>query len=231
MNWFTQALSSSIGKKLMVALTGSFLIIFLIGHLGGNLLLFKAHEDGGQAFNEYARFMTTNQFVQILSIITYTAIFLHIVYSIAVTIANRKARPVDYAVSSASDNSSASSRNMGILGTLIFLFLVIHLRSFWYEMHFGDIPFITYKQGGQVKDLYAIVVAAFSQLWYVVLYVIAMIALAFHLSHGFRSAFQTLGLRHRKYTPFIEKVGYTFAVIVPVVFALMPVYIYFKTLY
>ena len=228
MNWLTQTLSSSPGKKLIMASTGLFIILFLTGHLLGNMLIFK--DDGGRAFNEYAKFMTTTPMVQALSYVTYLSILFHVVYSIILTRMNRAARPVKYAVTKGNENSSWTSRNMGILGTIVLVFIVIHLKSFWWEMHYGDIPVVEYEGGGHIKNLYAIVVEAFSQLWYVILYVICMLVLAFHLSHGFQSAFQTLGLSHPKYTPFIKKVGMGFAIIVPLLFALMPIYIYWTTI-
>ena len=226
MNWLTQALSSTLGKKLIMALTGLFLILFLTGHLLGNMQLFK--DDGGQSFNEYAKFMTTNPIVKILSYITYLSVIFHVINSIRLTIYNRKSRPIDYAVKNRSQNSDWTSRNMGILGTLILIFLVIHMRSFWYEMHYGSMPMVSYEGGGQIKDLYIVVVASFKQLWYVLLYVACMGALAFHLVHGFQSAFQTLGLSHPKYTPLIKVVGLAYAILVPVLFALMPVFLYLK---
>ena len=122
------------------------------------------------------------------------------------------------------------SRNMGILGTIVLIFLVIHLRSFWYEMRFGQIPVVNYDGAGEFKDIYSIVVEAFNQWWYVALYVVAMIGLAFHLSHGFKSAFQTLGLTHKKYTPLIEGVGLWYSIIVPAIFALIPVVMFIKSL-
>ena len=100
---------------------------------------------------------------------------------------------------------------MGILGTLILIFLIIHMRSFWYEMHYGSMPMVEYEGGGQIKNLYIVVAAAFKELWYVILYVISMSALGFHLVHGFQSAFQTLGLSHPKYTPLIKFVGFAYA--------------------
>lgn len=202
--------------------------MFLTGHLLGNTLLFK--EDGGKAFNEYAKFMTTTPLVKVMSYFTYFCILFHVIYSIVLTRMNRVARPIKYAVTSRSENSLWTSRNMGILGTVVFVFIVLHLRSFWWEMHYGNIPMVEYEGGGQIKNLYIIVVEAFSQLWYVILYVICMLVLAFHLSHGFQSAFQTLGLSHPKYSPFIKKVGMGFAIIVPLLFALMPIYIYLKTI-
>ncbi|WP_026135636.1 succinate dehydrogenase cytochrome b subunit [Nafulsella turpanensis] len=227
MSWITQTFSSTIGRKLLVAASGLFLIIFLIGHVSGNFLLFK--DDGGQAFNEYTQFMTTNQLVQVVRWLTYISILTHIIVTIILTIHNKKARPVGYAEAHPSANSTWSSRNMGLLGTLIAVFLVIHLGNFWYKMKVGEVPLVTYESEGTLRDLYSVVLFSFSNLWYVILYVVMMIFLALHLAHGFRSAFQTLGWRHKKYTPIIEKVGLAFAIIVPLLFAIMPVYIYIIT--
>ncbi len=228
MSWLTDALQSSLGRKLIMALTGLFLILFLMGHVLGNLLLFK--NDGGQAFNEYARFMTTTPIIKVLSYVTYICIVAHVIYSIIVTRNNNKARPVNYAVNNPSANSLWTSRNMGILGTIVFIFLVIHLRSFWYEMRFGDLPVVNYPGVGEFKDLYSIVIEAFSHWWYALLYVVAMFGLGFHLSHGFESAFQTLGLNHKKYNPLIKKVGLGFSVIIPALFASIPIVLFFKSL-
>lgn len=228
MSWITQTFSGTIGRKLLVATSGLFLIIFLIGHVTGNFLLFK--DDGGRAFNEYTEFMTTNQLIQIVRWITYASILLHIIVAIMLTIRNKKSRPVGYAEANPSANSPWTSRNMGILGTLIAVFLVIHLGNFWYKMKFGDIPFVTYESRGTVRDLYSVVLYSFSNIWYTLLYVVMMIFLGLHLAHGFRSSFQTLGLKHKKYTPIVEKISIAFAIIVPLLFAIMPVYIYILTL-
>ena len=228
MGWLTEALQSSLGRKLIMALTGLFLVLFLVGHLLGNMLLFA--DDGGQAFNEYARFMTSTPTNQVLSLITYASIIIHVVYSIIITRKNRRARPIGYAVNAAAANSLWTSRNMGILGTIVLIFLVIHMKSFWYEMKFGEMPITTYDGVGEIKDLYLIVAEAFSQWWYVAIYVVSMFGLAFHLSHGFKSAFQTLGLTHKKYTPLIESVGFWFAIVVPGLFALIPVVMFVKSL-
>ena len=114
---------------------------------------------------------------------------------------------------------------MGILGTFIFIFLVIHLRGFWYEMHWGGIPTANYD-GVEVKNLYATVEAAYSQAWYVGVYVFSMLILAFHLWHGFASSFQTLGLNHKKYNPVIAFVGKAFSIIIPALFALIPIWMF-----
>jgi len=215
-------LGSSLAKKYWMAFTGLFLCVFLIGHLAGNLQLFIGGTEGQLQFNEYAKFMTTNPLVKVLSYVTYFSILFHAVDGIMLTLQNRKARPVKYAYNKPGASSSWASRSMALLGIITLLFIIIHMRSFWYEMHFGDIG--TDANGN--KDLHTITVAAFQQLWYVALYVVCMIALAFHLAHGFQSGFQSLGLRHPKYKPLIDKAGIGFGVVIPLLFASIPVYLY-----
>lgn len=226
MSWVKKTLSSTLGRKLIMALTGLFLILFLTGHVSGNMLLFK--NDEGEAFNMYAKFMTSNPIVKILSYVTYLSVIVHVIYSILLTRQNRAARPIGYAESKAETNSSTASRNMGILGTIILVFLAGHMYSFWFQMHWGDIPLVSYE-GEEYKNLYAVVQVAFQQIWMVGLYVLAMAFLAFHLYHGFASAFQTLGLSHKKYSPAIQFVGKVYCILVPVLFASMPLYIYFTS--
>jgi succinate dehydrogenase / fumarate reductase, cytochrome b subunit len=222
MNWFTKLLTSTLGRKLMMALTGLFLIIFLIVHLIGNLQLL--HSDGGQAFNVYAKFMTSNPLIKTVSYVNYACILVHVIWALLLTMHNRKSRgPEGYAVSNGA--SPWTSRSMGVLGTLILIFIVIHLKGFWAEMHWGGIPTKTID-GEEVKDLYAVVNLAYSIPGYVAVYVISMFVLAFHLWHGFASAFQTLGLNHVKYNGAISFVGRAFAIIVPALFALIPIWMY-----
>lgn len=224
MTWFTKLLTSSIGRKLLMSLTGLFLIIFLVVHVAGNLQLLKS--DGGRAFNEYSQFMTSNLVIKIVGILNYTMILVHVIWAIMLGRQNRSARGAQgYAVQN--NSSHWTSRNMGILGTLILLFLIFHLRGFWYEMHFGGIDKVTYDDE-PVKDLFTVVKAAYSQVWYVAIYLVGMAVLAFHLWHGFISAFQTLGLNHPKYNPVIKFVGKAFAIIVPFLFAIIPVLMYFE---
>jgi succinate dehydrogenase / fumarate reductase, cytochrome b subunit len=224
MNWFTNFFSSTIGRKVVMALTGLFLILFLVIHLIGNLQLLKS--DDGQSFNIYAQFMTSNPLIKVISYVNYAFILIHVIWSVMLTRRNRSARGAQgYAVTK--NSSHWTSRNMGILGTFIFIFLVIHLRSFWYEMHWGGIPTANYE-GTEYKNLYAVVDTAYANIWFVVLYVVSMALLAFHLFHGFGSAFQTLGLNHIKYNPVIKFIGVAFAVVVPALFALIPLYMYFN---
>ncbi|WP_162342030.1 succinate dehydrogenase cytochrome b subunit [Cyclobacterium salsum] len=225
MSWVSKTLNSTLGKKLLMALTGLFLILFLVVHLAGNLQLLLP--DDGKAFNIYAETMASNPLIRVVGILNFGFIALHAIYSAILTRHNKKSRPVGYAVTNASANSGWSSRNMGILGTLILIFILVHLRGFWYEFKFGEIPYVTYD-GVTYKDGYTIVAAAFENILYVIFYVVSMGVLAFHLSHGFASAFQTLGINHSKYTPFIKKLGLGFAIIVPALFALIPIIMFLQ---
>ncbi len=225
MKWFLDLFTSSLGRKLVMALTGLFLILFLVVHLSGNFQLLK--DDEGKSFNVYAEFMTTNPVIKVISYGNYTFILLHIFLALALTRKNRAARGSERYKVTSGKSSAWSSRNMGILGTIILIFLVIHLKDFWAQMHWGGIPKANYD-GREVKDLYAVVALAFSQRWYVALYVVCMAGLGFHLWHGFASAFQTLGLNHVKYNPIIHFAGKAFAIIVPALFALIPIIMFLK---
>jgi succinate dehydrogenase / fumarate reductase cytochrome b subunit len=227
MSWVSKTLSSTLGRKLLMALTGLFLILFLVVHLIGNLqLLFP---DNGESFNLYADSMAHNPLIRVVSIGNFAFILLHVIYSILLSRHNKNSRPIEYAMSKASTNSAWSSRNMGILGTIILIFLLVHLKGFYYEIKFGEMPMVDYA-GVTYKNVFAIVAAAYSNLLYVIFYVVAMGFLGFHLSHGFASAFQTLGLNHVKYSPLIQKVGFGFSIIVPALFALIPIVMYIQSL-
>lgn len=227
MSWVSKTLSSTLGRKLLMALTGLFLILFLVVHLIGNLQLLLP--DNGESFNLYADSMAHNPLIRVVSIGNFAFILLHVIYSIILSKHNKNSRPVDYAVSKASTSSTWSSRNMGILGTVILIFLLVHLKGFYYEIKFGEMPMVDYE-GVTYKNVFAIVAAAYSNVLYVVFYVIAMGFLGFHLSHGFSSAFQTLGLNHVKYSPLIQKIGFGFAIVVPALFALIPIMMYIQSL-
>lgn len=220
MNWLGLFFSSTIGKKIIMAGTGLFLILFLIVHLSGNFLLFA--DDGGLSFNAYSKFMTSNPLVKIISISLYAFILLHAIQGILIVRKNKMARgPVGYKRKHASTTSWAS-RNMGLLGILIFAFLLLHMGDFWFKVHFGSIPL----DAAGNKDLYAKVIFSFQSIWIVLAYLVGLLALAYHLFHGFDSAFKTLGFNHPKWTPIIKTIGTIFSIIVPLGFAIFPVVIY-----
>lgn len=208
-----------------MSLTGLFLCSFLVVHLIGNLQLFN--DDGGKAFNIYSQFMGHNMVIRALEIVLLLGFVFHIWDAVALTRRNKSARSVKYAVNRLEENSNWSSRNMGLLGTVILVFLLIHLYSFFLPTKTGALDQVVID-GEMVDDLYSHVVLAFQNPLYVLLYVISMIALAYHLIHGFQSAFQTLGLNHKKYSPAIRSFGYIFSILVCLGFASMPVYFFFK---
>lgn len=153
------AFSSSIIKKVWMALTGLFLCTFLVGHLAGNMqLILKTGEEGRRAFNEYAYFMGHNPFIKVLSYVTYFSIIFHAVQGIYLTYQNKKARPQGYAYSKPGANSSLPSRYMAILGTIILVFIVTHMANFWWRAKIKeDIPLHTYiisakGQMGQTQE-------------------------------------------------------------------------------
>jgi succinate dehydrogenase / fumarate reductase cytochrome b subunit len=268
-------IKSSLAKKYWMALTGLFLCLFLVGHLIGNLQLIYSD---ALHFNQYALFMTTNPAIKVLSYLTYISIVFHAIDGILLAVQNQKARPVNYVMNKPSKNTIWASRNMAVLGTVILVFIVTHMVTFWARMHFDKaMPLQTvmidtgsgmaqefylttdggYLPKGQVdqgmivihdrttfydahakvklkegyKDLHKITVDFFKQpkygLLFTILYVISMVVLAFHLFHGFGSAFQSLGANNPKYNGLIKNTGKAFAIIVPLLFAIIPVYIYF----
>jgi succinate dehydrogenase / fumarate reductase cytochrome b subunit len=283
-------IKSSIAKKYWMALTGLFLCLFLVGHLLGNLqLIFSTGEEGRRVLNEYAYFMTHNPAIKVLSYLTYFSILFHAIDGIALFVQNKKARPVAYAYSKPSANSSMPSRYMALLGTLVLVFIATHMSNFWWKMKYTEeIPLHSYfaktdkdfgdttyakvfetkefyysqtgpipkdtaattvkgldimvkgtnlKYGSGFKDLHTVVLQYFSKqnksesgipvgLLGTIFYVFSMAVLGFHLWHGFASAFQSLGLNHPTYTPLIKTFGRAFSVVVPGLFAIIPVFLY-----
>ena len=223
-------LTTSLVKKYWMAGTGLFLCVFLIGHLAGNLQLLMDIDNGARnQFNKYAFFMTNNPAVKILSWLTYLSILIHAIDGIILVFQNKAARPQKYMKNNPWRNSTWSSRNMGLLGTIMLAFIVIHMCNFWYVMHWGEIE-IYYIDDKPVKDLYTVVIKFFTDpsmgLIFTIAYVLSMAAIAFHLYHGFQSAFQTFGINHPEWNSIIKKTGYGFAIFIPLLFAIIPVFIY-----
>jgi succinate dehydrogenase / fumarate reductase, cytochrome b subunit len=214
--------------------TGFFLIAFLIVHCFINGMI--VFSDNGETFNHWASFMGTNWVIRVIEIGLFAGLILHIVQGLVLWAQNRRARPVKYLMNRPQTNSKWYSRSMGLLGTLILIFLVVHLYHFWTPSRFGgllgihelsDATLGTYNNQ-VVHNLYAEMLIVFQNLWVVIIYVLGMISLAWHLLHGFQSAFQTFGINHKRFTPIIKGLGIAFSIIIPLLFALMPVSIYLK---
>ena len=210
-------LSSSIGKKISMGLTGLFLISFLIVHVSVNSCIFI--NDGGITFNAAAHFMATNPLIRLIEIGLFAGLILHIIFALLLTLENKKARPIGYLEINGSANSNWYSRSMGILGSLLLIFLVVHLTHFWIDTKIAVFTGKKHNAFNEMKEVFSN--------WYIVaLYLIGVGSLLFHILHGFQSAFQTLGLNHKKYTPIIKKIGIWFSIIVCLLFASMPVAIF-----
>ena len=228
MGSIANAFSSSIGKKLIMGLTGLFLISFLVVHCFLNAFVF--FDKTGALFNTGAHFMATNWIIRAMEVVLMLGLLLHIVQGLRLTFQNQAARPVKYAYNDGQANSKWYSRSMGLLGTLLLMFLVVHLSDFWIVSRFTGIEHFNGSTPPDVnghEDMFAVMKAKFSEPWRVGLYVLAMISLAYHLLHGFASAFQTMGWNHKKYTPIIKALGVWFSIIISLLFAAMPVAIYF----
>jgi succinate dehydrogenase / fumarate reductase cytochrome b subunit len=213
--------NTSIGRKFVMGITGLFLTVFLLVHVTVNSFIFI--DPTGELFNAGATFMGTNPFIRATEVILFLGLIWHAVQALTLTRINQAARPVGY---NATEGSKASSkwysRSMGLLGTLLLMFLIIHLWHFWVKARLG-------LNGGMEEEhnMFATMKVVFSQLWVVILYVLCMVSLAYHLMHGVQSAFQSLGWNHYKYTPAIKSIGTWIAIIVPALFAAMPLYVYF----
>ena len=212
-------LSSSIGKKISMGLTGLFLISFLIVHVSVNSCIFI--NDGGITFNAAAHFMATNPLIRLIEIGLFAGLILHIIFALLLTLENKKARPIGYEEINGAANSNWYSRSMGILGSLLLIFLVVHLAHFWI-----DTKIAVFTGKADKHNTFNEMKEVFSNWYIVALYLIGVGSLLFHILHGFQSAFQTLGLNHKKYTPIIKKFGIWFSIIVCLLFASMPVAIF-----
>ncbi len=205
--------NSSIGKKFVMGLTGLFLCSFLVVHLSGNFLLFK--NDGGLAFDHYSEFMSTNIAIRTMEIVLALGLFGHILTGVLTWLKNKQSRPQQYVKNAPGENSTLFSRTMFLTGSIVFIFLVIHLKTFWVASRFHP---------DENPSMYELVRVAFASPTYSFFYIVAIVLLAFHLRHGFQSAFQTFGIKHQKYAPAIYAIGAIFWLLIPLGFISMPVY-------
>lgn len=204
-------LHSSVGKKFLVGATGLFLCTFLVVHLGGNLLLFKS--DGGEAYNAFATFMSHNPIIGLLEYVLFGGLIAHIITATILWIKNKAARKVSYKVTKPLETSSFSSRITFVSGSIVLFFLVVHLKNFWLPSRFfGE------------ENMYLLTKEVFANGFYDGLYIAALFLLGFHLKHGFQSAFQTFGIRGKRYEGLINAIAVIFWLAIPAAFAAMPLY-------
>lgn len=207
-------LQSSLGRKLLMALTGLFLISFLVVHVSINACIF--FNDNGETFNAAAHFMAYNPVIRVVEIGLFAGLIIHVLQALMLTKQNEKARPVRYVVPAGNVSSTWYSRSMGILGSLLLLFLIVHLGNFWVPTKQAILNDTEHNTFEGLKHV-------FSQWYFVLIYIVGVISLGYHLFHGFQSAFQSLGLNHKKYTPVIKAIGTWFSIIITILFLSMPI--------
>jgi len=211
MNWFVETFRTSIGKKLLMAVTGLGFIGFIIVHLMGNLTLFA----GRDVFNAYvAKLHEYELLIVAAEIGLFTFAVIHVITGLLLFLANRRARDVRYAVQKSGGGRNIGSATMPYTGFVILLFVILHLSNF----SFADVT---------DRTMYDVVYATFSSWVYVIVYVAVMAVVAIHIRHGFWSLFQSLGLNHDKYMPALRRISVALAVVVGVGFGLIPLFIGF----
>ncbi|WP_298539111.1 succinate dehydrogenase cytochrome b subunit [uncultured Aquimarina sp.] len=221
------ALNPLFFRKTLVAGTGLFLCVFLVVHLSANCILLLPEDIARGMYNSYSTTLRESPLIKIVAYLLYLSIILHVVYALLITIRNRKAKPQKYVMNHANENSSWSSRNMGILGTLILIFIVIHLVNFWARIKLGFGDAVALDVDGN-KDVYEVTYSLFHNIYYVIFYTIISVPLAFHLYHGFKSGFKTLGFYHKKGLKIIAKVSLVYALIMGIGFGIIPFIVYLK---
>ncbi len=225
MKW-SELFTSSVGKKWVMALTGIFLITFLIVHAGINACIWA--NDGGMMFNKAAHFMGATIVIRVMEVGLFIGILIHIIQGYVLEFSNRSKRKKGYKVSMGNKGSKWYSRGMGLLGTILLIFFIIHWYHFWIPSRFTGIEGKVKLPGSEkeLHDVYSLMQVTFSELWVVIVYVVACISLCWHLIHGFQSAFRTMGMSSPKYVTLVKNIGFVYAVFISVVFAMMPISMY-----
>jgi len=217
---------SSLTKKFIMAIAGLFLAVFLIVHLGINLFILPLIGNHVEIFEAAVHFMTSNPIIKVFEIVLFGGFIIHILYGAILQIQNWIARPVRYKKEGFS-HTSFFSKYMIHTGIVVFIFLVIHFINFY----FVKLGWTAAPEGPMIlstnHDFYYMAINLFSNTWYSILYIVLIIILGFHLNHAFQSAFQSLGLNHSKYTPFIKAVGTIYSILIPLGFIAIPVYFLF----
>jgi succinate dehydrogenase / fumarate reductase cytochrome b subunit len=214
-------------RKSMIAATGLFLCLFLIVHLSANCILLLPQDIARELYNAYSTTLRESPLIKVVAYVLYLAILLHVIYALLVTLRNRRAKPTAYAINDSRANSTWASQNMGLLGVSILLFIVVHLANFWARIKLGIGEEVGLDASGYV-DVYEVTYSLFQNIYYVIFYSILMIPLGYHLHHGLKSAFKTLGFYHRSGLQLIAKVALVYSIIMAVGFGIIPFVVYFK---
>ena len=230
MKW-SEFFTSSVGKKFVMAVTGLSLILFLIVHVTVNACMWAVvfvPGDNGEVFNKAAHWLGQTLVPRVLEIGLFVFFIIHIVQGCVLEVQNRGRRGIAYNVPMGSRGSTWYRKSMGLLGTLVFLFLIVHIADFWIPSRFGGLDEVMYDDmpGRVYHNLYGKMAVVFQNQWIVILYIIGCISLAWHLIHGFQSSFRTLGVSNKRYLAILNGTGWAFSIIVCLLFAMMPVSVY-----
>ena len=213
-----------ITRKTLLAASGLFLCLFLIVHLSANLLLLLPPELAQEKYNQYSQSLREHPLIGIVSYVLYASIIMHTYFALMITLKNRQTRNSRYQMNRVSENSTWSSRNMGLLGFIILIFIVVHMANFWARAKLGlggEIPLDPWGHA----DLYLLVVELFKNPFYLVFYTLLMIPLGLHLSHGVKSACISMGFYHHRYLRYASKLAIIYALVVSIGFILIPLVI------
>lgn len=214
-------------RKVIIAGTGLFLCIFLIVHLSANCILLLPEDIARELYNSYSTTLRESPLIKLVAYALYLSIIAHVVFALIVTMHNTKSKPVKYEVNHFKENSSWTSQNMGLIGFSILVFIVVHLANFWARIKLGMGEEVGLDTMGYV-DVYEVTSSLFHNIYYVVFYSILMIPLGFHLHHGLKSAFKTLGFYHKFGLSLIAKIAVVYALIMSIGFGIIPFIVYFK---
>lgn len=211
--------NSTVGKKYLMGISGLVWAGFVMAHMAGNLLMFV----GPDAYNAYGHALTSGKIIYVAEIVLILALITHVYCAITLTLQNRAARPERYAVSaSGAKRVSLASRTMGIQGSIVLAFIILHIATFKYGTYYE-----TTIDGVKERDLFRLIVEVFHQPGYVLWYLVALVLVGFHLSHGVKSSFQSLGIMSGSTRAGIKVLSNAYAIIVALGFIAQPIYVYF----
>lgn len=211
-------LRSTIGKKYLMGLAGLVWTGFVLVHMAGNLLIFVSPD----AYNAYGHAITSGNIVYVAEAVLILALISHVGLAFSLTRQNRAARPAGYAVTAKGEKSvSTASRTMGIQGSLVLAFILLHIATFKYGAHYD-----TTVNGVVIRDLYRLIFEVFQEPGYVVWYLVSLVVLGFHLSHGVGSVFQSFGWMNGRHQARLKKISYLYAGVVALGFISQPIYIF-----
>ncbi|NJO03636.1 MAG: succinate dehydrogenase cytochrome b subunit [Bacteroidia bacterium] len=214
-------------RKAIIALSGLFLCLFLVVHLSVNCILLLPEDTARGMYNAYSTWLRENPLIKLVAYVLYLALLAHIIYSVVIVVRNYRAKPVKYAMNRTQENSTWTSQNMGLLGLLVLIFLVVHLANFWSPIKLGLGGELAKDELGNL-DVYQVAYTLFQNIYYVGFYTLLVVPLGFHLHHGLKSAFKTLGFYHRRGLRILAKVSLAYAACISVGFGLIPIVVYFK---